>query len=207
MPSILGIITSSSTASGSHSRTRARPLGPSGALRTLKPASESSNSSSVRISGSSSTTATRGMKLSMVPMVPKNRDQRLGQAWNPSAQAARTLGRSPTLRLIRGGASSYGSFVRESIAQGCAAYLDRASGPRRGACTVQHGSWTPPTTKRSSSIRINPMRRPATNARSVSLFKPPHGCAVVTGTISPNGWCTAWVKKSSVAFKNLLITR
>ena len=28
------------------------------------------------------------------------------------------------------------------------------------------------------------------------LFKPPHSCAVVTGTISPNGWCTAWVKKS-----------
>jgi len=28
------------------------------------------------------------------------------------------------------------------------------------------------------------------------LFKPPHGCAVVTGTISANGWCKAWVKKS-----------
>ena len=28
------------------------------------------------------------------------------------------------------------------------------------------------------------------------LFKPPHGCAVVTGTISPNGWCTSWVKKA-----------
>lgn len=28
------------------------------------------------------------------------------------------------------------------------------------------------------------------------LFKAPHSCAVVTGTISPNGWCTAWVKKS-----------
>jgi hypothetical protein len=28
------------------------------------------------------------------------------------------------------------------------------------------------------------------------LFKPPNACTVVTGTISPNGWCTAWVKKS-----------
>ena len=28
-----------------------------------------------------------------------------------------------------------------------------------------------------------------------SLFKPPHGCSVVTGTISPNGWCIAWAKK------------
>ena len=27
------------------------------------------------------------------------------------------------------------------------------------------------------------------------LFKPPHGCSVVTGKISPNGWCIAWVKK------------
>jgi hypothetical protein len=28
-----------------------------------------------------------------------------------------------------------------------------------------------------------------------SLFKPPHGCTIVTGNISPNGWCTAWAKK------------
>ncbi len=28
------------------------------------------------------------------------------------------------------------------------------------------------------------------------LFKPPSSCSVVTGKISPNGWCTAWVKKS-----------
>ena len=28
------------------------------------------------------------------------------------------------------------------------------------------------------------------------LFKPPHSCSVVTGVISPDGWCTAWVKKS-----------
>ena len=27
------------------------------------------------------------------------------------------------------------------------------------------------------------------------LFKPPSGCSVVTGKISPNGWCVAWVKK------------
>ena len=94
MPSILGIMTSSKIASGSHSRTRARPLKPSGALRTRNPASASSNSSSVRMSGSSSMTATRGMKLSMVPMVPKDRFRRLGQAWNPR-RPARVRGRSP----------------------------------------------------------------------------------------------------------------
>jgi hypothetical protein len=25
-----------------------------------------------------------------------------------------------------------------------------------------------------------------------ALFRPPHGCKVVTGTISPNGWCVAF---------------
>jgi len=29
-----------------------------------------------------------------------------------------------------------------------------------------------------------------------SLFKPPHSCKVVTGVISPNGWCIAFAKKS-----------
>jgi hypothetical protein len=29
-----------------------------------------------------------------------------------------------------------------------------------------------------------------------ALFKPPHACTVVTGTISPNGWCTAYAAKS-----------
>jgi hypothetical protein len=28
-----------------------------------------------------------------------------------------------------------------------------------------------------------------------TLFKPPHGCSVVTGTISPNGWCIAYAAK------------
>lgn len=27
------------------------------------------------------------------------------------------------------------------------------------------------------------------------FFKAPHGCSIVTGTISPNGWCIAWAKK------------
>ena len=27
------------------------------------------------------------------------------------------------------------------------------------------------------------------------LFRPPAACQVVTGKISPNGWCIAWVKK------------
>ena len=27
------------------------------------------------------------------------------------------------------------------------------------------------------------------------FFKAPHGCSVVTGTISPNGLCIAWAKK------------
>ena len=27
------------------------------------------------------------------------------------------------------------------------------------------------------------------------FFKAPSSCSVVTGTISPNGWCVAWAKK------------
>jgi hypothetical protein len=27
------------------------------------------------------------------------------------------------------------------------------------------------------------------------FFKAPHGCTIVTGTISPNGWCIAFAKK------------
>ncbi|MDB5027713.1 MAG: iro [Candidatus Eremiobacteraeota bacterium] len=27
------------------------------------------------------------------------------------------------------------------------------------------------------------------------LFIPPNKCKIVTGNISPNGWCVAWVKK------------
>jgi hypothetical protein len=27
------------------------------------------------------------------------------------------------------------------------------------------------------------------------FFRAPHGCSIVTGTISPNGWCIAWAKR------------
>lgn len=27
------------------------------------------------------------------------------------------------------------------------------------------------------------------------FFRAPHGCTIVTGTISPNGWCIAWAKR------------
>ncbi len=27
------------------------------------------------------------------------------------------------------------------------------------------------------------------------FFKAPHGCSIVTGSISPNGWCVAYSKK------------
>ncbi|HKU68173.1 MAG TPA: high-potential iron-sulfur protein [Candidatus Baltobacteraceae bacterium] len=40
--------------------------------------------------------------------------------------------------------------------------------------------------------------KPGKNGEKCSqcrFFKPPHSCSVVTGTISPNGWCTAWSKK------------
>ncbi len=40
--------------------------------------------------------------------------------------------------------------------------------------------------------------KPGTNGEKCSgcsLFKAPHSCSVVTGTISPNGWCIAWAKK------------
>ncbi|HEY5339442.1 MAG TPA: high-potential iron-sulfur protein [Candidatus Aquilonibacter sp.] len=40
--------------------------------------------------------------------------------------------------------------------------------------------------------------KPGTGGKKCSqcrFVKPPHGCSVVTGTISPNGWCIAWAKK------------
>jgi len=27
------------------------------------------------------------------------------------------------------------------------------------------------------------------------FFRAPHGCSIVTGTISANGWCIAWAKR------------
>jgi hypothetical protein len=39
---------------------------------------------------------------------------------------------------------------------------------------------------------------PAKNGQKCSqcrLFKAPSGCQVVTGKISPSGWCIAWVKR------------
>jgi hypothetical protein len=41
--------------------------------------------------------------------------------------------------------------------------------------------------------------KPGKNGQKCSdcrLFKPPSACQVVTGKISPKGWCTAWVAKS-----------
>ena len=40
--------------------------------------------------------------------------------------------------------------------------------------------------------------KPGTNGQKCSgckFFKAPSSCSVVTGTISPNGWCIAWGKK------------
>lgn len=40
--------------------------------------------------------------------------------------------------------------------------------------------------------------KPGKNGEKCSgckFFKPPHACSIVTGTISPNGWCIAWAKK------------
>jgi hypothetical protein len=40
--------------------------------------------------------------------------------------------------------------------------------------------------------------KPGKNGEKCSeckFFKAPHACSIVTGTISPNGWCIAWAKK------------
>jgi hypothetical protein len=40
--------------------------------------------------------------------------------------------------------------------------------------------------------------KPGKNGQKCSgcrLFKPPNACKVVTGRISPHGWCIAWSKK------------
>ena len=40
--------------------------------------------------------------------------------------------------------------------------------------------------------------KPGKNGQKCSgcrFFKAPSSCTIVTGKISPNGWCTAWAKK------------
>ncbi len=40
--------------------------------------------------------------------------------------------------------------------------------------------------------------KPGPHGRECSgcrFFRKPHGCSVVTGTISPKGWCIAWAKR------------
>jgi len=40
--------------------------------------------------------------------------------------------------------------------------------------------------------------KPGKNGQKCSgcrLFKAPNGCTLVTGKISPNGWCIAWAKR------------
>lgn len=40
--------------------------------------------------------------------------------------------------------------------------------------------------------------KPGKNGEKCSgcrFFKAPHSCSIVTGTISPTGWCIAWAKK------------
>jgi hypothetical protein len=40
--------------------------------------------------------------------------------------------------------------------------------------------------------------KPGPGAKKCSgcrFFRPPHGCSIVTGTISPEGWCIAWAKR------------
>jgi len=40
--------------------------------------------------------------------------------------------------------------------------------------------------------------KPGTGGKKCSqcrFFRAPKSCSVVTGTISPNGWCIAWAKK------------
>ena len=34
------------------------------------------------------------------------------------------------------------------------------------------------------------------NCAGCALFEPPNACKSVDGTISPNGWCKLWLKKS-----------
>ena len=66
MPSIFGIMTSSTMHCGFQSRTRARPSAPSTAVRTAKPSCVSPASSISRMAASSSMTATRSIPCSTV---------------------------------------------------------------------------------------------------------------------------------------------
>jgi hypothetical protein len=42
---------------------------------------------------------------------------------------------------------------------------------------------------------VDKSAKPGQKCSGCKLFKAPAGCTVVTGKISPNGWCISWVKK------------
>ena len=51
-------------------------------------------------------------------------------------------------------------------------------------------------TRTQLKYQDTPDKKTGQKCSGCQLFKPPNACVVITGTISPNGWCTAWAKKS-----------
>ena len=50
--------------------------------------------------------------------------------------------------------------------------------------------------KKQFNYQDKPDAKTGRKCSGCQLFKPPHSCAVVTGTISPNGWCKLWAPKA-----------
>ncbi len=50
---------------------------------------------------------------------------------------------------------------------------------------------------KSSKAAVKYQNHPKGNQKcsGCRLFQKPHGCQIVAGNISPNGWCIAWAKK------------
>jgi len=65
-----------------------------------------------------------------------------------------------------------------------------------GALTLSSGIADAADNKAQFKYQDKPDAKTGHKCSQCGLFKPPHSCSLVTGTISPNGWCIAWQKKS-----------
>jgi hypothetical protein len=62
------------------------------------------------------------------------------------------------------------------------------------AASVAASAASPPDNKKQFKYQDKPGPKGAKCA-GCRFFKAPHGCTIVHGTISPNGWCIAYAPK------------
>ena len=69
-----------------------------------------------------------------------------------------------------------------------------------GASFLSRANAQQPAVQKASQQAMKYQNKPGKDGQKCAdcmHFQPPKSCAVVEGTISPNGWCVAWVKKQA----------